>query len=110
MAPERAAEFMKEFLRSPSGLCPPPAESLPKPGYMVRRALEADLRQLMLEADMAVLVPESMMPCDDLGRLILGGGGLWVYHKDGLYRIIYDRITKNVIERKLKWKVLPLGT
>ena len=81
-------------------------EQPPKPCHRVHKCDEDALAELLLDHDMAVLVPEGDLPRDPRGKPMVGGF-FCVRKVNGKLRLIYDRRPLNSCEKRFFWVVLP---
>ena len=81
---------------------------LPAFCYRVSAEREPSLRQRLLSAGMASLIPAAEIPLTNLGRPLLSGL-FCVAHKPHVDRLIFDRRPANWGEARLGWARLPLG-
>ena len=107
LCPERAAvarDLNRLVIEDQESLGP-----VPRACHAVPVALEAQWVDLLIERDMGILIPESEIPRDARGRLLLAG---WfgVPHSEGRQRLIFDRRPQNLSEGQLDWLRLPHGS
>ena len=77
--------------------------------HRVPQEEEAPLARRLLEADMAVLVPEKELPRNQAGNLM--PGGLFCVAKNQREdRLIFDRRPENGTMERLRWARLPAGS
>ena len=108
LSPERAAMF-RDLARItlPSDLWSYP---LPTACHKVSPGSEAELRQLLVDRQMPVLVPKARVPrCPRTNRQIIANL-VGVPHKPGFLRLIFDRRMANATEDRLNWARLPHGS
>lgn len=76
--------------------------------HKVAKQDEAGLMKKLLDTNMVTLLPESEIPCDNNGKLLVGG--LFSVAKNETEdRLIFDRRPQNATMQKLTWAHLPAG-
>ena len=76
--------------------------------HQVPRDEEDKVVRRLLSTKMAVLVPESELPCNSRGRLLVGGL-FSVLKNEREDRLIFDRRPENATMHRLRWAKLPSG-